>query len=251
MNLFRLRAVAIVLLVVVAFSCNKDEDAPVDPNNAVKPTDFLIDRNYTALNIEVAWVDGAKPTNDALNNMISFLSARINKSAGIKFSTRTIPSPGRTTVDADFLRTYEKANRTSVTSIAEKTLTMWVVFLDAEYSTSTDTEKVLGVAYGPSSLAVFSKSTYALTPYGVNSRIMLETFVLSHESGHILGLVNNGTFMLTEHQDTAHGAHCSNTECLMYWKSQSSLDLSGPLDGSSVPQLDANCLADLRAAGGK
>lgn len=250
MNLVRLRALVIALLVVVAFSCNKDEATPpFDINNSVKPADFLIDRDYTSLSIEVAWVDGAKPTTTALNNMVTFITDRINKSAGITVTQRTIPSPGKTTVDADFLRSFEKSQRTTVTS--GKNLTLWIVFLDAEYSTSTSNEKVLGVAYGASSLAVFSKSTYALTPYGQNARITLETFVLSHEMGHIFGLVNNGTFMLSDHQDTAHGAHCSNTECLMYWKAQSSLDLSGPLDANSVPKLDANCLADLRAAGGK
>jgi hypothetical protein len=250
MNLIRLRAVVIVLLVVVAFSCNKDEATPpFDANNSVKPADFLIDRNYTSLTIEIAWVDGAKPTTNSLDNMVGFLNDRINKSGGITINQRTIPSPGKETVDTDYLRTLEKSNRTTVTSGTN--LTLWIVFLDAEYSTSTDTEKVLGVAYGASSLAVFSKSTYALTPYGQNARITLETFVLSHEIGHILGLVNNGTFMLSPHQDTAHGAHCSDTECLMYWKAQSSLDLSGPLDANSVPRLDASCLADLKAAGGK
>ncbi len=250
MSLQRLRGVVFLLLLVIAFSCDKED--PVSPfvvNNSVKPVDFLTNNTYTSLNIELAWVDGYEPTTSAMNHLVTFLNERLNKSGGVTVTQRTIPSAGRLTMDIDVVREVEKNNRKSVTS--GKTLSMWIVFLDAEYSESTDTQKVLGVAYGASSIAVFQKSVYTYTPRDMVSRYALETFILTHETCHILGLVNNGIPMVSPHQDTEHGAHCSDTDCLMYWKAESNLKLNDLLGEDDLPVLDASCLADLKAAGGK
>jgi predicted Zn-dependent protease len=78
----------------------------------------------------------------------------------------------------------------------------------------------------------------------------LESVVLQHELGHILGLVNAGTAMVTNHQDAPHGRHCTNTNCLMHYTVETGNVVQNLLDGS-LPQLDSNCLSDLRANGGK
>lgn len=78
---------------------------------------------------------------------------------------------------------------------------------------------------------------------------MVEQSVMKHEVGHILGLVNLGAPMQTNHQDAEHGKHCINENCLMYWATETGNFISN-LTGSSPPQLDANCIADLRANGG-
>lgn len=250
MSLFRLRAVAVVLLFAIAISCNKDEATPPFViNNSVKPVDFLKEDNYTSLNVEVAWVEGYEPTQSAINHLVTFLTNRLNKSGGITITQRSMPATGRTTIDVDVLRQLENTNRKSV--VSGKNLTLWIMFLDAEYSGSTDTQKVLGISYGASSLAVFQKSVFTYVKPDMPSRYALETFILTHETGHILGLVNNGTSMISPHQDTGHGAHCSDTQCLMYWKAESNLKLGDLLGDDDLPVLDANCLADLKAAGGK
>jgi hypothetical protein len=66
----------------------------------------------------------------------------------------------------------------------------------------------------------------------------------------LLGLVNLGSTMQTEHNDEAHDKHCDNENCLMFWKTSNS-SMVGEMVGSGIPQLDANCLADLQANGGK
>ena len=68
--------------------------------------------------------------------------------------------------------------------------------------------------------------------------------------GHILGLVDIGSPMQTNHKDAAHGNHCNNTNCLMYYASETT-DVLGFLITGNVPVLDANCRADLTANGGK
>jgi hypothetical protein len=85
---------------------------------------------------------------------------------------------------------------------------------------------------------------------GQASRTKLETTVLEHEFGHILGLVDIGSAMQTNHKDPAHGNHCNNTSCLMYYASETT-DILGILITGNIPALDANCKADLTANGGK
>jgi hypothetical protein len=249
MKLSHLKSLGFLLLVLIAFSCEKEEESPFVLNNSVYPGDFLSDMKFTELVIEVVYVEGNQPTQASLNNLVAFLNQRLNKPGGITVVQRSIPSPGRTTVDAAFIRELEKANRQRVTR--GKQLTAWLFFSDAEYSNSTSSSKVLGVAYGVSSVAIFEKTVKALTG-GVNqpSAASLETTIMSHEFCHVLGLVNNGISMVSPHQDTSHNAHCSDTDCLMYYKVETNI-IAGDVLGAGVPMLDVNCLADLRAAGGK
>ena len=74
----------------------------------------------------------------------------------------------------------------------------------------------------------------------------------SHEVGHLVGLVNNGTAMVNSHIDAQHGHHCANKNCLMYWEAEtpSLVDLvkARVLYGDQSPLfLDSDCQADLAA----
>ena len=119
-------------------------------------------------------------------------------------------------------------------------------------SSDTGSLKILGQAYGSSSMVLYEKTIQSLstTPVTQPSRTVLETTVIEHEMGHILGLVNIGSSPQSVHQDTAHGAHCTTTSCLMYYLSDTG-DIVSNLLGGTVPSLDAACLQDLQANGGK
>jgi hypothetical protein len=53
----------------------------------------------------------------------------------------------------------------------------------------------------------------------------VEQTTLVHEFGHAMGLVNSGVTLSSAHQDTAHGHHCSNNDCVMYWLNEGLSDL--------------------------
>lgn len=232
---------------ILVFACQQDE-SPTHKNNSVNPNDFLSDATYSQLKIEIVYVEGYQPIQNSLTNLQSLLNSVLKKTS-ITYDIHSIPSPAKTTVTVDDLASIEDSRRQLTTG--NGILTAYVLFVDGEYSQNTSTNKVLGVAYRNSSMAIFEKSLRAFAGgIGQPSLTTLETSVLEHEFGHILGLVNNGSSMVSTHQDSAHGAHCTNKDCLMYYLAESNAGLSN-LTGGSVPLLDSNCLADLKANGGK
>jgi hypothetical protein len=80
---------------------------------------------------------------------------------------------------------------------------------------------------------------------------LLEATVLNHEFAHLLGLVNNGTPMQTDHQDEAHGHHCDNEDYLMYWTVETSDALSNLIGNSNPPPLGTDCQTDIEANDGE
>ena len=80
------------------------------------------------------------------------------------------------------------------------------------------------------------------------SELELESAVLMHEFGHVLGLVNNGTPMTQNHE--GESGHCDNEDCLMFYAAETG-DMLAILGGGSIPTLDEQCLDDLQANGGK
>lgn len=115
---------------------------------------------------------------------------------------------------------------------AEPTATearFYLYFLKGYYNSgSGPTTSVIGVSlHGTPVIAVF-KQVVQSTGNNANGPIpkYVEQSTLVHELGHALGFVNNGVPMATAHQDVAHGAHTTNSSCVMYWQNEGASDLS-------------------------
>lgn len=226
---------------LVVAGCRKDkiDNGPF----AIEAKDFLSSKKYEKLEIEVCYVDGHSPEQASLDNLKSFLEARLNKPGGITFTYKSIQSPGKSSYDDDAIRKIEKDYRSNYSK--QDKLVAFIFFADAPYSSGN----VLGLAYGTTSCAVFEKTVMDNSGgLGQPTKTVLETTVLEHEYGHLMGLVDNGSDMVTAH--AADGHHCDNSNCLMYYAVET-LDFIGNLAGGEVPQLDAHCISDLQANGGK
>jgi hypothetical protein len=200
---------------------------------------------YTSVKIEIQYMPGFQPDAAAVNNLVTFLNALINKPGGVTVIQTQIASSGKTILSLNEIATIEKNNRTAYTSGTE--LGVYFLFTDADY----DQAGVLGIAYRNTSMSIMGKTVHDNSGgLGQASRVKVETTVMEHEFGHILGLVNIGSPMQTSHQDVPHGNHCTNTNCLMYYASETT-DILGILLTGNIPPLDANCKADLTANGGK
>lgn len=235
----------LVLIFLGGFSSCKKEGSLFD----IRPQHFLASGQYTKLQVEIVSVEGHEPHPTALNNLKDFLEARLNKPQGITFVQKTISSPNNYSFSAVDLRDLEKETRTSFAK--KELLTAYIFYADQGYNEDTPSSTTLGVAYSSTSMCIFKDAIKDNSGgLGQVSEEILETAVLIHEFGHILGLVNNGTPMAQDHEDAQRPHHCDNENCLMYYASKSS-DMLGFLGSGSIPQLDTQCLNDLKANGGK
>ncbi len=57
--------------------------------------------------------------------------------------------------------------------------------------------------------------------------------------------------MQEPHRDQDHGNHCDNDQCLMYYATQTTDLIGNTVGDEEITPLDANCIADLQANGGK
>lgn len=245
------------ILAVIALSClflTSCSDSNSDTNSksanqkglGTSAHDLLSEDKFDSMIIEVVYVEGYEPSAIAITNFKNFLTSRINKSGGITIEKRAIPSPGNASYSDAQIIAIENANRIFYNDGSQ--IAVWAFFADAKSSKDTDTSVILGTAYRNTSFVIYENTVKKLSG-GLNkpSTTVLETTVMSHEFGHILGLTNAGTVMQSDHEDANHKRHCNVSSCLMYWEAESGTNLFG----GNIPQLDAQCIADLQANGGK
>ncbi|MGN6567683.1 MAG: M12 family metallo-peptidase, partial [Flavipsychrobacter sp.] len=183
------------------------------------------------------------PDPTTMNDVVAILNTVCNKT-NITYTTTAIAANGNVLTQNDVM-SIEKQNRVNYTS--GNTLSIYVLITDNNFLT----KDVLGFAYRNTSICLFGKTIYDNSGgLGQPNRIIMEENVLEHELGHLMGLVNLGSSMQTNHVDAAHANHCNNKSCLMYYAAEST-DLVSLLMTGGALSLDANCLADLHANGGK
>lgn len=231
--------------------CKKSSDNPNDPDGfysrsvGASANELLSDSRFKSLKIEIQYMTGYGLSASTISHIQGFLSSLINKSSGITVVTREISPSASTTLNINQVADIEKANRTAFSTGSE--ISVYILVTNGVYSDNN----VIGAAYRNTSMVLFGKKIADNSGgIGQPARAKLESTVADHEFGHILGLVDLGSPMQTNHKDAAHGNHCNNSNCLMYYQADTH-DMLGVLMTSSIPTFDANCLADLRANGGK
>ena len=252
------KLLALFVFVSVMVSCSK-EDINNDSNGNDKignqqPTgsssrDLLSDEIYTSMVVEVVYVEGYQPTQSAITNFVLFLDSRSYKPGGIFVETRSIPSPGITSYSTKDYVDLELANRTLYNTDSQ--IAVWAYFADGKAEGDTNTQVTLGTAYRNTSFIVYEETIQSLSGgFNEPSTTVLESTVIQHEFGHILGLVDFGAPMQSPHEDADNPKHCDVESCLMYYAATTGSNLMHTV-GGTIPQLDAQCIADLQANGGK
>lgn len=212
--------------------------------------DFLSSEKYKAINLEICYVKGHKLPDSVVLRAVDFLNRYCFKPGGVNVLQREISNQGGDLYVNDLL-TIEKVYRTQYQKPGGNgadTLGLFIAVTESDYYQ----KDILGVAYKNTSITLFDGIISQYSGEGDKpTRAVLLSTVLEHELGHILGLVNIGTEAQSNHQDEAHGKHCDNPDCLMYYKYQTTSVLDLLNASSGVPVLDANCETDLRGNGGK
>ena len=244
---------ATALFLVCFISCKKETTFSNNPNAndlhnkavGVSANQLLSATTYKSLKIEVQYMTGYAPDAGALSHLQNVLSSYLNKPSGITIVTKEIPVSSSATLSIDQVRTIEEQNRTVFTTGDQ--LGVYFLYTNGNFTDNN----VLGAAFRNTSMVIFGKTIHDNSgALGQTSRTKLEGTVLDHEFGHILGLVDLGSPMQTNHKDATHGNHCNNTNCLMYYASETT-DILGFLLTGNIPLFDANCIADMHTNGGK
>ncbi|UOF02766.1 hypothetical protein [Bdellovibrio reynosensis] len=136
----------------------------------------------------------------------------------------TLPAQNKTDwLGTEILDLHSRTNQERSTA-AEAHFSVY--FLKGYFNSgSGPSNAVLGVSLsGTPVLAIFKDVINSSSSSAVVKKYV-EQSTLVHEMGHALGFVNNGVPMATHHQDTAHGAHTTNSDCVMYWMNEGAGDL--------------------------
>lgn len=251
-RLFRVLLVCLLGVAVYA-GCKKDKDTEPVPGNmeavGASANQLLSDQQFKTLFVEVMSMPGHAPTSESLDQMKDFLNSVVRKPNGIVVQSRNIPSGNQSTYSVQNIRDIEDQHRELFNG--PSVMVVSFVFLDGEFAGNSGDSKVLGVAYRNTSMAVYQK-TVKENSGGLTqpSRTKLESTIINHELGHLLGLVNNGSPMVNNHIDTENGHHCNKSNCLMYFAVKTT-DIIANLITGDIPELDENCRLDLSANGGK
>lgn len=226
-----------------AFSYSHTQQAGTAAN------DFLSGAEFTHLLIEVDYMPGYEPNIEALDSLKAFMEQRLHKSSVTIQDPTVVDSRGQERYSAQEISQIEQEERNTFTT--KDTLAAYMIIVDGKY----EEQDLLGIAYFNTSNAFFGPSyEEASSGIGPPSRYQIEALSFRHEFGHTFGLVNipnSGTEMQNPHQDTEHGHHCDNENCLMYYATERTNLVVDTFSGDEIPRLDDNCRADLEANGGK
>ena len=260
-----------------------EDPVAANPGN-FRPTgssanDILENTSFDRLQVEIAFVGGFGPTDQALEEFQTFLQQFTFKQ-NIELVFTELPSPEEEELTLTEVSNLEIANRTVYND--GSTLGIYIYFADAP-SEGDDLEGglvTLGAVYRNTSMIIYEQTIRRLA--GRSDSITnadVEIATLNHEFGHLLGLVNLGSPPVNDHEDVDAENHCNVNPCLMRAElefgasgrlsasnNKNSLHSSCTLDGNILlnqmesnvsrglaapPDLDAECQLDLEANGGR
>jgi hypothetical protein len=159
----------------------------------------------------------------------------------------------------DELLAIARRHRTQKTT--EDTVAFYAIWISGYYRDGQGQKRddVAGVTVGDEGvIAIFRPVVDSLASPSSGGKVnaslavFAEQSTLIHEFGHAVGLVNHGVAMTSPHQDTAHGAHCTNEHCVMYYVNDGAAAardfVAEHAKSGSLVIFGDECLADAAAA---
>ncbi len=291
-----LRIWSIFLCLGFVLACTKKSDdapeskpeeettTPVDKSANLLGTgdsanDILSNDKFSKLKVEIAYVTGFRPTQEAMDEFVSYLKTYTFKE-NIEMVFNELPSPDKEELTIQEIADLETENRTAYND--GETLGIYIYFSDAPSDGDDEDEGLvtLGAVYRNTSMVIYEVTVRRLAARSIIiTDADVETATINHEFGHLFGLVNLGTTPVNDHEDDESDNHCDIPGCLMRAELQfgpqgksssisakTELKSSCSLSGNSVMTmlekstskgsvnavpLDAECILDLKSNGGR
>jgi hypothetical protein len=223
--------------------------------------DLLSNTTYDKLILEIGYVTGYKPTTTAIADLVEYLKELTFKD-NIEIQYLELSSSGKENLSVTEIDKIVQEKRTTYNT--NTTISVFIYFSDVPSDGDKPDEDLvtLGAVFRNTSMVIYESSVRDLSGKSILITTgTVETAALNHEFGHLFGLVNLGTAMVNAHEGTTTDAdgnitpsqHCDQTGCLM----RAELEFGGGMGkmlaakNGQVPDLDAECLLDLKANGGR
>lgn len=258
------RTIFFLLFIGFTLSC-ADDDA--NPGEVIKSAnllttgasanDILSNASFTRLHVEMAYVVGFRPTDEAISNLETFLRERTFKDE-IEIILRPLGSPEEEDLTITEIVELESDNRTLYN--LDDMMAIYIYFADAPSEGDDPDEGLftLGASYRNTSMIIHESTLREFATRSVLVSLAdIESATLMHEFGHLFGLVNLGTNPVNNHIDPDSPSHCNEAVCLMRAELEFGMGMMSIMEknmlakGAIVPDLDAECILDLQNNGGR
>ena len=249
------------LLISVFLGCSKDDSSFNERNSGIDKSanlrtlgasakELLSDEKFTSIRIEMVYVPGFEPSQRTLDNLIDFLTERTFKPNGISITTRAVASSGKAPFTIEEIVKIESDERLLFNAGDE--ITVFIYFADGSNQGDSNTTVILGSAYRNTSMVIYGETLKTIARrINAPDKSMVESTVVNHEFGHLFGLVDVGSPMQVNHQDSQSAAHCTVKDCLMMANVSFGGGIINMPNHNIIPQLEDLCIRDLQANGGR
>jgi len=262
------KLLSLLFFTVLVLSCSSDADdtgpTPIPPidtsanllNVGDSANDILSNANFNRLQIQIASPVGFSPDPETVNKFIEFLRRHTFKE-NIEVSTITVAPSGEEDFTLQEIANLEIENRTAYNE--GETLAIYIYFADAPSANDDEADGTvtLGSVYRNTSMVIYEETIRRLTAASeVVTTSLVETATMTHEFGHLFGLVNLGSPAINDHEDEDAANHCNVPGCLMRAELAFGPAMMDTLEelmvnGIALPQLDPECILDIQANGAR
>lgn len=220
----------ILMLLVIVAGCGKIPNLKFRLKSSLEPQSVSAIYGSARLDVKIFYEPGAEPYTDQVltfktfdlfhKNIDSLFEGMINRPTvniprDLSQMTK-ISEQSKTTWTTEEVMALSEANPVAASA---ETTSFQIFFLNGR---SKENSSTIGFHISKTNVIAIFKDVIKSTASGADPMVpkYVEQATLVHEMGHAVGLVNNGVPMYTPHQDTAHGAHCSNPDCVMYYSNE-------------------------------